>query len=88
MKLSDLPHFTIEEVRPAPNDAEAHPVGRLSHLECVRIDAGCLYRPEGPSVFGTLNPEAGEGVENDPASRALAGPFCFMCGGFVPMSIG
>jgi len=52
MDLSDLPQFTVTEVRPQRPDGNTEVVGGLSHLRGVHNDRGYLYRPDGPSIIG------------------------------------
>ena len=52
MDLSDLPQFTVTEVRPEGPDGDTEVVGQLSHLRGVHNEGGYLYRPGGPSLVG------------------------------------
>lgn len=66
MDLSQLPQFTIDEVREvSPGDSVI--IGQFSHLRGVRNDGGWLYRrPPELSLVGGLNrvpSAAGEAVE-------------------------
>jgi hypothetical protein len=55
MSLTDLPRFTVEEIRRSDAEGNAIVIGRLSHLRGVRGTRGYLYRVPGPSILGDLD---------------------------------
>ncbi|HEV7705604.1 MAG TPA: hypothetical protein VGO46_15005 [Gemmatimonadaceae bacterium] len=62
MSLTDLPHFTVDDVRGPDAEGNTIVVGRFSHLRGVRLNRGYLYRVPGPSILGDLDsiPSASE----------------------------
>jgi hypothetical protein len=75
MDLLDLPQFTIEDIRVAPDDAEVILVGRLSNLRGVRNETAWLYRSAKSSMIGTvarLPATTSEAVEFRTSDVALA----------------
>ena len=55
MSLTDLPQFTVDDVRRPDAEGNTIVVGRLSHLRGVRLTRGYLYRVPGPSILGDLD---------------------------------
>lgn len=75
MNLSELPQFTVDEIRAVTGDPEVTLVGRLSHLRGVNNEGACLYRSATASMHGvaaSLPVVAGDPVEFRTSDIALA----------------
>jgi hypothetical protein len=55
VSLTDLPQFTVDQVRRPADEGNTIVFGRLSHLRGVRGTRGYLYRVPGPSMLGDLD---------------------------------